>query len=95
MVDDPFWLVWSLVKTENAPCARYVSAMLESDRSFSSQALSQLHNRVKVSSSTRMVTYCEINPGLEFFLMYCSRKEIKEFHRVAVRRAAVQWSTTC
>ena len=53
MADDPFWLVWSLVKTEKIPCARYVSTMLESDRSFSSQALSELHDRVKISSSTR------------------------------------------
>ena len=44
------------------------------------------HNRVKVSSSTRMVTYCEINPDLEVFPIYWSRKEIKEFHRVAVTR---------
>ncbi len=90
MADDPFWFVWSLVKTERSPsppCAKYVSAMLESDRSFSSQALSELHNRVKESSSAmRMVTYCEINPYLEGFPMYWSRKEIKEFHRVAVTR---------
>ena len=33
-----------------------------------------------------MVTYFEINPDLEVFLIYWSRKEIKEFHRVAVTR---------
>ena len=54
--------------------------MLESDRSFSSQALSELHNWVKVSSSTRMVTYCKINPDPDVFPMYWSRKEIKEFN---------------
>ncbi len=86
MTGNPFWFVCSLVKTEKAHSARYVSAMLESDHIFSSQALSEFHNRVKLSSSTRMVTYCEIIPDIEVFPLYCSRKEIKEFYRVTVTR---------
>ena len=87
--DDPLLFVINTIRTCNTPTGRLVNEYLTSAVKDSNAIMSEVHNQILLSNSSRCEVYKNINPSLSVHPVYRVKHNIKEFHRLSFTRFRV------
>ena len=83
MIDDPLAFAIRTTLNANISTSQYVSQLINQDINDVAVAKELLHRSIRLSQSSRRITYKLLNPSLEIPSAYHEKQNVNEVHRIS------------